>query len=400
MRFSLAALWSTESAAFSFFLLVVPVLMRQQGFDLATIGLIYTMVLPQMFSWLFGILFDRYNLFGMREKSWLVLLLTINAALLATMAFLELKTDFTLLFVLMMASSLVSRLIGLLCSSIVKKAWGEDGQNWMNGIMVSSMAIGMVAGGGVMLYIIESFSWTGCLLVLSAAHLSCLPLLLSLTYPDKKITDKVSAKRLITLFKTPGLKRWALIMMLFYGANQGVYAMLKPFLVDLGLPNEEIALLTGLFTAAIGIIAGVTGSYMVHRFGARHSLNTLAGLMLSAILMLMQVKDSTNHYLWLYPASTLLIFSSFTSYTVLCVVSMSYCRQESSATDFSILTVLPYLGAMPFASLSGVITEALGYQGFFICAALLSVACILVIYLMYRKQTEIRYQSDQNKAIA
>ncbi len=105
------------------------------------------------------------------------------------------------------------------------------------------------------------------------------------------------------------------------------------------------------------------------------------------------VEGSPAPLLWLYPACGLLVFSGYAAFTVISIVSMGYCDKETAATDFSLLTVLPYLGAMPFAILSGWITQAIGYRPFFALSALLSIASLMLIFWLYRGQNDINSQS-------
>ncbi len=394
-RTSLSLLWCIESSSFSFFLLVVPVLMRQQGFDLTTIGLMYALAMPQLFKWLFSPLFDRYSLLGKGESGWLLLILVLNAVLLCGMTIFELKQDFWLLYAMMMVSSLLSQLIAVLCCSVVVKNYQQEDQGWLNGLMVSAMSLGMVIGGGVLLYFYDAIGWSGSLFVLALINVLAMFILPKTERTGAANTEAVSLKRIWTLFKKPGIRRWAVVMMLFYGANQGLYSMLKPFLVDLGLPNQQIAMLTGIFSAVIGVASGLIGSVMVKRLGARQSLNFLALVMTISVALFLNVESSENPLVWLYPACTLLVFSSFSAFTVLCAVSMSYCDHKTAATDFSILSLLPYLGAMPFATLSGMLTEYLGYQGFFIASAVFSLGSLVVIYLTYRGKSDVYFAEVQ-----
>ncbi len=373
-------------------MLVVPVLMRQQGFDLTTIGMIYALALPQLFKWAWGPLIDRYSPAGKAESGWLAILLVTSAVSLTAIGFLDLKQNFWVVFGLMMLCSLTANLLTIICCSLVVKRSNKEEQNWLNGVMVSSMSVGMVLGGGLLLYVYEWLGWQGCLLLLAS---SCLMGLFLLPKPaqDPKLSEQIPFTRLWTLFKKPGIRRWALVMMLFYGANQGVYAMIKPFLVDMGIDNQSIALLTGLFGSIMGVAAGVLGSVAVKRFGARNSLNILGLMLTISVCLFLQVEESSSPLLWLYPACGLLIFSGFAAFTVISIVSMSYCDKETAATDFSLLTVLPYLGAMPLATLGGWVTEMIGYQQFFALSAMLSIATMIMIFWLYRGDRDINSQS-------
>ncbi len=394
---SLAYMWCLSSSVLSFFMLVVPVLMRQQEFELTTIGMIYALATPQLFKWLWGPLIDRYSPAGKAESGWLAITLLVSTCALAAIAFLDLKNHFWLIYGLMMLCSLTSNLLTILCCSMVVKRFDQGQQNWLNGVMVSTMSIGMVLGGGLLLYLYEWLEWQGCLFVFAACCAFGL-LLLPKVVQDQQLSSQVPYKRVWTLFKKPGIRRWAVVMMLFYGANQGVYAMIKPFLVDIGISNQSIALLTGLFSSLVGVVAGLLGSVMVKRLGARHSLNSLALLLTVSVVLFIQVEGSESPLLWLYPACGFLMFAVFAAFTVLCVVSMSYCDKETAATDFSVLTVLPYLGAMPFATMSGWVTEKIGYQNFFMLSALISLASMVLIYWVYRDHQPIDLSKPETRS--
>ncbi|MBE9014156.1 MFS transporter, partial [Pseudanabaenaceae cyanobacterium LEGE 13415] len=81
--FLLASLYVAQFIPTTFFIQVVPVLMRQQKMSLEQIGLLGLLVIPSAFKFLWSPLIDRYRLRSLGQyRGWIIL---FQCLLIATM---------------------------------------------------------------------------------------------------------------------------------------------------------------------------------------------------------------------------------------------------------------------------------------------------------------------------
>jgi hypothetical protein len=98
------SLYIAQTIPMSFFSTVLPVIMRQENFSLASIGLLQLIKLPWIFKFLWSPLVDRNCVTTKDYKRWIFSSELIYAALIFIVAFLDFKTDFYVILVLVIFS--------------------------------------------------------------------------------------------------------------------------------------------------------------------------------------------------------------------------------------------------------------------------------------------------------
>src|SRR6187399_2512819 len=150
----LATLYLAQGVPIGFFTQALPVVMRQQGYALAWIGLSSLLGLPWALKWLWAPLIDaRYSPRLGRRRTWLLGLQLATALLLLMLAL----TGHEGAMVWLLVGSFVSNLLaasqdvatdGLAIELLTTKERGAG-----NGVQVGAYRLGMIFGGGALLVV-------------------------------------------------------------------------------------------------------------------------------------------------------------------------------------------------------------------------------------------------------
>jgi len=164
---------------------------------------------------------------------------------------------------------------------------------------------------------------------------------------------------------------WAVagFVVLFRLSDFGLGPMLIPFQYARGLSRESVGMLSGV-VGGIGLVAGATAGGMgVHRIGIPRALfwTGLLAVLSNGVYALAALDGAP---LWsVYAASVIesvtggMVTAAFMSFL------MRICEREWAAIQYAALTALYPLVGHLFGAFSGVLTEAMGYAGYFALTA-------------------------------
>ncbi len=224
------------------------------------------------------------------------------------------------------------------------------------------------------------------MLLLAAYHGVVLPRVERQTHTgfDFGVQAKELCNTLRLLFRKPNVIMAACFILLFR-LPEGLLVKIVPLFLTRGadhgglaLSNMDFGLIYGTLSVIGLLLGGIVGGWLVSRYGLRRCLWPL--------VLCITLPDLVYVYLSFLPTSSLWFVGTcvcieqmgyglgFAAYTLFLV---SFSRGERSTAVFSICTAGQYLGGVMLPGmLSGVITECVGYQTFF----LVVMACCLVTF--------------------
>jgi PAT family beta-lactamase induction signal transducer AmpG len=187
----------------------------------------------------------------------------------------------------------------------------------------------------------------------------------------------------------PALRRWlgaghgvAVIgfVMLFRVGDMAMGPMLSAFWIDAGFSDEEI----GLVSKGLGIgayVAGaVLGGWVVLRVGIRRSLWWLGALALLSNLAYAAVAANPElGRAGVYAAALVESFCGGLVSTAFLSYLMRICQRENAAVQYALLTAAYALPGSVAGSLSGVITESMGYAHYFALTAAMALPAFALL---------------------
>jgi len=104
----LFSLYVAQSIPMSFFSTVVPVIMRQENYSLQSIGLLQLVKLPWIFKFLWAPLVDSHSGKPGQLRRWIIFSEIFYAAVILSIGFFDLQTDFRLIVILMIIAFIAS----------------------------------------------------------------------------------------------------------------------------------------------------------------------------------------------------------------------------------------------------------------------------------------------------
>jgi predicted MFS family arabinose efflux permease len=165
-------------------------------------------------------------------------------------------------------------------------------------------------------------------------------------------------------------------------------AMLRPFLVDLGLSLKDIGLMVGTVGSTTGLLGALAGGALVNRLGRRRSLmlfGALQAFTLAAYGALAAAPPEVRGLPVLYALCAAEHFAGGMATAALFTWMMDLCRPESSATDYTVQASAVVIATGGAHSLSGFWAQRMGYAAHFTTAATLSLLALVAVALVVER---------------
>ena len=379
------SLYLAQAVPMSLFSTLLPVLMRQDSFSLSAIGLLQLIKLPWILKFFWAPLVDRKTSGLKAFKKWIIVSELVYALLIFTIAFLDLKVNFTLIFGLMLLSFIASATQDIATDALAALSFDSKERGRCNSMQSMGSFAGTLVGGGLMILLYKEIGWM--VLFIGVAIFLLIAIWPIARYKDSDLTfrnvkDWFTLRDMGHFFSQEGGIRQLFFLLLFQVGMIGILAMYKPFLVDHGFGLKEIGLMFGVFGPLFGILSSFLGGYLLRRFSRYRAKLMIAGLILMVpfSFWILTILDPTRPMLYGFVAFmwTAYGFSSVLVNTV----AMDFVRAGREGTDFTMQTVLVHLSSMLIAVFSGRLADSIGYSGLaFIEIGLASISLIYIIFM-------------------
>ncbi len=378
----LGALYFAEGLPFGFQATALPVLLRSSGISLTAIGWAYALSLPWMLKILWAPLVDRFGprRFG-RRRAWIVPNLTCLAAAALAAAALEPGTAWVPLLALVFAMNLAAATLDIAVDGLAVDLLEPRELGYGNIAQVVGYKLGMLTGGGLLLWASAWVGWRG--LFASMAALIGLVLVIALTGTPEAArpisagtsTLREVVGRLAAALRAPGAV-WLLVFIGTYKLGETMAdAMFRPFLVDLGFRESEI----GWWIGTWGMGCSLAGSFAGGVLASHAPRLTAVGI--AAAARILPLAAQWGLALAETPARGLVVAVTSAEHffggaltTAMFAYMMGRVDRRIGATHYTLLATVEVLGKNPAAWISGALADRWGYAGVFGLAVALSVA--------------------------
>jgi len=391
----LAALYCAQGLPSGLIAHALPVLMRQHGVDLATIGLLKLLALPWVLKVLWAPWIDRIasQRFG-RHRGWILPLQSAVLAIVLAVALLPpdalFGTYLPALLGLLLCVNLAAATQDVATDGLAVRLLPPQWRGLGNSLQVGGYKAGMIVSGSLLLLVIESWGWRSAIGTIAALlALMAVPVLL---FPEKQRLPFEPARaepagplllwqHYRGFLARPGLGGWMLVVLSFKLGDALGSPMIKPLLVDQGWTPGALGQLT-LVSSIAGIGGAVLGGLAYARLGALRSLILFGLLQAIGIAAWAWVAQSGAGVLTVYGIALFEQIADGMSTVALFAAMMDRCRPEHEGADFTIQACAQVVLAGVVGSLSGLSAKLFGYGGHFLLAGVLGV---LVLGLVARR---------------
>jgi MFS transporter, PAT family, beta-lactamase induction signal transducer AmpG len=355
---------------------LVPIYFRDSG---AELGDIARVIGYAGYAWtlkfLWAPLVDR---FGTR-KGWIIATQALLGVTVALLSLVDPRAAGILLVALLLAIAALSATQDITLDAYAIEILREREMGPANGVRVTAYRGSLLFAGGLLVALAAVTGWRWVFFVGAAVMLGIA--LLSVLAPA---TPRGSARHepvwrpLVAFLGRRHL--WAIILfaLTFKLGDSAMQVMAETFLVDAGLTLPQIGLLG---TLAIGAVVGgaLLGGVLIARWGTYRALWTLGAVQALSNLGYV-LAASLAPSVWLIGGAK--VFEYFTAglgTAAFLTFLMSICEKRYAATQYALLSALYGFGRQTAISVSGDLTEGLGYATYFFLTFLLALPAFALL---------------------
>ena len=389
----LSALYFAQGLPSGLIAKALPALLREQGVSLSVIGFTSALALPWALKFAWAPFIDRYG----SRKRWLLVLNCMTMALMLIVAsrdFAAWVAALPLLLAVLFCMNLVSATQDIATDGYAVSTLKPEWRGLGNSIQVVGYKVGMVVGGGALLWLTARYGWQT-----SYAGLACLMLLVIV--PVVFMNDPTAGERqaathtqwhgvrgYVRLFREfvmrPGLGWWLLTVALYKFGDSLGSRMTGPLLTDRGYSLADIGVITGSAGVTAGILGAFVGGATLLRLGHAQALLGFGVLQALGLAGYLLVVGGLHD---LYALAAIVYFEQFAdglSTVALFTIMMDRCRAHSPGTDYSLQASLQVLVTGIAALCGGLFTEHFGYAAVFATAASFTLLALVPAILSFR----------------
>lgn len=384
----LLSLYICQGLPTGVFTQALPALLRRYEVPLTVIGLSGLLAIPWALKFLWAPFVERvFSARWGQRRSWILpMQAAALAALLAIAAFdphrLAGNGGVAQFFILMFLVNLFAATQDIATDGLAVRTLAHHERGLGNGVQVAGYRIGLIIGGGLLLWLIGTWEWRGAFLLL--AGLLALLTLPVLVYREPAPVLVAPAQRLpylrvfTSFFARPGLRGWLVVLATYKVGESLGSAMVKPMLVDMGLNLQQIGLMVSLAGSVAALAGALLGGWLTTHLGRWRALVGFGllqavGIGLYAWLPWLHDQGRTVPLGLIYVLNAVEHFVSGMAMAALLTAVMDLSRAEHAAADFTVQVSLLAVFGGSFYLVAGVVAQALGYAGYFLLSAALSV---------------------------
>lgn len=377
----LTSLYVAQGLPYGFFTQALPVLMREQGLSLKAISATSLLFLPWALKFLLAPMVDRYG----TRRGWIMPLQCFTVVGAAMLSFADLAESLRLIFLALFLFNLCAAMQdvatdGLAVNLLVARERGAG-----NAIQVGAYRVGMVLGGGFLLWVFARAGWSPMFVGMTALlALASLPVVFLREPPKPAGLEPLRAPAALTEWRRrlrlPGMSAFIGLICFYKFGDSMAASFVGPYMKDAGLSTAAIALIKGTFGSGATLAGAALGGWLVLRHGRRAAL-LWSGLATGASLTLYALATWTAGGVELIAAACIAehVFGG-AAVVALFTLMMDASDPAHASTDYTLLAcaVVITQGAASFAGAA--LADAAGYGVLFATGVFLSVAgCLTLI---------------------
>lgn len=379
----LATLYLAQGVPIGFFTQALPVVMRQEGYALAWIGLSSLLGLPWGLKWLWAPVIDaRYSRRLGRRRTWLLGLQVTAALLLLTLALTGHEGAIVWLLVGSVVSNLLAASQDVATDGLAVELLTVKERAAGNGVQVGAFRLGMIFGGGALLVVFDRLGWSAALAAMAGVSLVTLVPVLLYREPES-LAPPSRPESPFGLLKQPTLGLWCALLFLYKVGDALAAGMIRPYLVDTRLSVSAIGTLVGATGSAAGLVGALLGGLLTGRLGSRRALLVFGVLNACALSGYAWLAWGWLGREWLVVVLAAEHLAGGMATVALFTCMMQWCRKGHEGSDYTLQASLVVVSTGLAHALSGFSAHAWGYGAHFALAALGTFTAAVISYWLF-----------------
>jgi MFS family permease len=390
----LSALYVAQGLPYGFFTQALPVLLRDAGLSLKAISATSLLFLPWALKFLWAPFVDHRG----TRRQWLLSLqvAAVGGALLLT------QVDLSRGYVTVLAAAFLFNIVAacqdVATDGLAVRILDSKERGLANGIQVGAYRIGMILGGGLLLWIFARSGWAtmfACMAGLLA--LTILPVLPLREPPRAAATTQSTAQVALgwaERLRVPGMAALIVLICGYKFGDSMVASLVGPFMRDAGISKEMIAVMKGTVGSLASLAGAAAGGWYAFRAGRRAALLT-CGLLQTASLLFYVAAAFGHGGMAMFWAGNVAehLFGGMAT-VALFTLMMDAADPAHAGTDYTLLAcaIVVAMGLANFTAAS--IADAVGYGPTFVIGFAISlVGCLALVRSLDRRRGPQRLQA-------
>jgi len=375
-----ALLYFAEGAILSYFTSLNSLYLQSFGLDMSQVGIIGTIaMIPFVIKIFLGMLSDKVNFFGLgHRKPYIILGLAIQVICLILIPSIDPGREFWAYAGMAFITVMGMALYDTCTDGLALDTTALDEEGIIQGFMGGGRAAGMVVVSSLLGLIVQNTSWRLGFYFLALVSLLPLPFVF-FAREIQRTPEKTFDWGAFSSFKKPSVISLgilgALYSLIIYGANQ----IVNPSLVQKFSINYSTA---GFISTvlSLGIVLGsVFGGRITDKIGQKRSVQTALVISMISVALLAAIIAP-----WMAWVLIFIFGLAFGFYeTVFFAISMRVTDGRIAATMFSILMAIANIGTGIGLGVTGVMSDALGFNVTFLVLAVLNLATLPLIRIIF-----------------
>lgn len=390
----LGALYFAQGLPFGFFTGALPVVLRESGYSLVKISATGILFLPWALKFLWAPYVDRY---GTRRR-WLLSLQFASAGVALGLSFLDLSATLRWLFVGIFVVNILSATQDVATDGIAVRLLTTRQRGLGNGLQVGAYRVGMVCGGGLLLWIFSFAGWRPLFVVMAMMLLlATIPVWVlrrelhaadaDTDEPEQAQEDTVVrlAFGWLSRLRRPGMIAFILLIGAFKFGNSMGSALVGPFMSDSGLSLGQIAFIDGGLSSVAALGGAGLGAWLSFRYGRRRAL--LIGGVTQTLSLGFYVLASTG-----VGGFPLLVIAAIAEHVLggaatvaVFALMMDAAEKRFAGSDYTLVACAVVVAQGAAGLTAGIVGDLFGFTVMFVVAMVLSgIGCALLLAALDR----------------
>ncbi|MEW5914392.1 MAG: AmpG family muropeptide MFS transporter [Thermodesulfobacteriota bacterium] len=359
--------------------------MRQQGVDLATIGLMALLGLPYTLKFLWAPLLDRFRLpFLGRRRGWLLVVQVCLTAAIVALGLTKPAQQPTLMALMALLVTFFSASQDILVDAYRREDLRDSELGLGSSLYVNGYRVGMLLASGGGLIMADHIGFRGVYMVMAAVMLVGIGTTLFCREPanpqgtPKSLKDAV-IQPFVEYFQRTGAVGILAFILLYKIGDSMASTMTIPFYLDLGFSNSQIGAVVKLFGFWATVGGGLLGGIIILKLGIRRclwSFGILQALSTAGFAALAYLGPQ------LWGLAAVIAFENLTSgmgTAAFLAFMASLTDRRFTATQYALLSSLIGIPRVLASAPTGWMAQAMGYPAFFIFCTLAAIPGLILL---------------------
>lgn len=367
----LSSLYLVQGLPFGFQANALAALLRDQGVSMTHITLTTALALPWSLKALWAPLVDRHHVRALgRRRSWILPMQLLLALSMIAAAFAPVHPDPLPLLALVLLMNLFAATMDIAVDGLAVDLLRDTELGAGNAAQVVGYKVGMLAGGGLLVWVSERFElgWQG--LFFGMAGLVAVVFTITLfvdegSHARAAPTEHVSLRAILSTLRDAMLRPgagWLVLVLVTYKLGESlVDPVFQPLLVDQGVPRASIGLWVGTYGMVASIAGSLLGGVLASRVSVERAFVVAGGARVIALSMpwaIATIGPLPAAFVVLSTSAEHLVSGALT--TIMFAFMMRHTDRRIGASHYTALATLEVIGKAPLAMASGWIADRVG----------------------------------------